>query len=143
MLNNGKSSVVHIEKPKVYLTSFLWNWISCKYFHLHIPVTFTKRANLKKKTILLLCFSHAVSVESELAKRANGNLETFQQCNIDIFKRSKFWSPPPAMSRMSILSQRVLQQRWIAVDQLMIFLTFSYQSILLSNKYIVTVDLYK
>lgn len=126
----------------MYITSFLWNWISCKYFHLHIPVTFTKRANLKKKTILLLCFSHAVSVESELAKRANGNLETFQQCNIDIFKRSKFWSPPPAMSRMSILSQRVLQQRWIAVDQSMIFLTFSYQSILLSNKYIVTVDLY-
>lgn len=75
----------------------------------------------KKKPILLLCFSHAVSVESELAKRANGNLETFQQCNIDIFKRSKSWSPPPAMSRMSILSQRVLQQRWIAVDQSMIF----------------------
>lgn len=102
-----------------------------------------QKSKFEKKTILLLCFSHAVSVESELAKRANGNLETFQQCNIDIFKRSKFWSPPPAMSRMSILSQRVLQQRWIAVDQSMIFLTFSYQSIFLSNKYIVTVDLYK
>lgn len=109
-------------------------------FQWHLP---KEQIWKKKKTILLLCFSHAVSVESELAKRANGNLETFQQCNIDIFKRSKFWSPPPAMSRMSILSQRVLQQRWIAVDQSMIFLTFSYQSILLSNKYIVTVDLYK
>lgn len=120
----------------MYITSFLWNWISCKYFHLHIPVTFTKRANLKKKTILLLCFSHAVSVESELAKRANGNLETFQQCNIDIFKRSKFWSPPPAMSRMSILSQRVLQQRWIAVDQLMIFFNF------LLSEYIIIKQVY-
>lgn len=121
MLNNGKSfsRTYWITKSVPYNFSMELNIM--QIFSFTYSSDIYQKSKFEKNPILLLCFSHAVSVESELAKRANGNLETFQQCNIDIFKRSKFWNPPPAMSRMSILSQRVLQQRWIAVDQSMIF----------------------
>lgn len=61
------------------MTSFQWNWIPCKYFHLLTPLTNTKRANLKKKYLTVTFQPYhacAVSVESELAKRATilGNL---------------------------------------------------------------------
>lgn len=64
----------------------------------------SKIAKNPQKPTLLLCFGHAVSAESELAKRATGNLETFQQCNIDIFIISLYYAKSPISKVQSLKS---------------------------------------